>query len=104
MQPDMVKILVTGANRGIGVAIVQSTASRLPSATIILGCRSLEAGHEAVEQLRKVGLKTSFDVVQIDIDNDESIAAAVQAIGKKHGRLDGEHSRVLADDLWSPSN
>lgn len=86
----MTIILVTGANRGIGYAIVQATASRIPSATLILGCRSMEAGQQAVDQLKTLGLKASFGVVQIDIEKDESILAAVQFIDKKYGRIDGE--------------
>lgn len=87
----MTVILVKGANRGIGFAIAQSTASRIPSATIVLGCRSVEAGNEAAEQLRSFGLKASFSVVQIDVEKDESIVAAVQTVQKRFGRLDGRH-------------
>lgn len=87
----MTIILVTGANRGIGFAIAQSTARRIPSATIVIGCRSVEAGSEAAEQLRSLGLKATFDVVQIDVENDKSIIAAMQTVEQRFGRLDGKH-------------
>lgn len=86
----MTIILVTGANRGIGYAIVQAAADRILDATFILGCRSLEAGHEAAEKLRGLDSKAIFDVVQVDIENDESILAAVKYITEKYGKLDGQ--------------
>lgn len=86
----MTIIFVTGANRGIGLAIVQAAAGRIHDATFILGCRSLKAGQEAAETLRGLNLKATFDVVQIDIENDESILAAVKYITEKYGRLDGQ--------------
>lgn len=92
----MTIILVTGANRGIGFAIIQSAASRIPLATFIVGCRSVEAGLQAVEQLRQLGLKAAFDLVQIDIELDHSILDAVDFIEKKYGRLDGDEHPALS--------
>lgn len=86
----MTIILVTGANRGIGYGIVQAAADRILGATFILGCRSLEAGREAAEKLRGLNSKAIFDVVQIDIEKDESILAAVRSITEKYGKLDGQ--------------
>ncbi|KAI3397729.1 hypothetical protein diail_10382 [Diaporthe ilicicola] len=84
----MTIIFVTGANRGIGFAIVQAAAGRILDATFILGCRSLDAGHEAADELRGLYPEIVFDVVQIDIEKDESILAAVKWVGEKYGRLD----------------
>ncbi|KAK2613673.1 hypothetical protein N8I77_000568 [Diaporthe amygdali] len=84
----MTIILVTGANRGIGFAIVQAAAGRIPGATFLLGCRSLEAGKEAAEKLRDLNPNVSFDVALIDIEKDESILAAVKWIDEKYGKLD----------------
>lgn len=88
----MTTVLVTGANRGIGFAILQAAAGRIPDATFILGCRSLEAGHEAAEKLRSLNPNAAFDVVQIDIENDDSILASVSFIAEKYGKLDGQLS------------
>lgn len=84
----MTIIFVTGANRGIGLAILQAAAGRIPNATFILGCRSLEAGQEAAENLRGSNLNAMFDIVQIEIEDDESIIAAVKPITEKYGKLD----------------
>jgi hypothetical protein len=101
-------VLVTGANRGIGFAIVQVLARRIPTATILLGCRSSAAGQEAIEKLRELGVKSKLDVVELDIGSDSSIVAAVARIEKEYGRLDGKkYSPVAAaqsdrkDDLMA---
>lgn len=82
-------ILVTGGNRGIGLGIVQALATRIPTATILIGCRSAIAGRETIEKLKGLGIQSSLDTVQIDIENDASITAAVEAVDAKYGKLDG---------------
>lgn len=85
----MATILVTGANRGIGYAIAQAIGTRLPDSTILLGCRSVDAGEQAISQLRTDGVAAKLDTVQVDIEDDSSIAAAVEMVGKVFGKLDG---------------
>ncbi|GJN70643.1 short chain dehydrogenase [Purpureocillium lilacinum] len=84
----MAVVLVTGANRGIGLAIAQSITARLPNDTVILGCRTLQSGQDAIERLQAGGIGLKLDVVEIDIESDSSIATAVAAIERKYGRLD----------------
>ncbi|KAJ3475622.1 hypothetical protein NLG97_g9393 [Lecanicillium saksenae] len=84
----MATILVTGGNRGIGYAIVKVLGTRLPSATVIIGCRDVPAGQKAIEELRDEGLVTALDVVKIDIEDDDSIREAVVAVGQKYGKVD----------------
>ncbi|EEU36121.1 uncharacterized protein NECHADRAFT_87211 [Fusarium vanettenii 77-13-4] len=84
----MANILVTGANRGIGYAIVQTIASRLPTSNIILACRSTTSAEEAIQTLRSSGLSAGLDHVDLDIDDNASIEAAVAAVDKKYGSLD----------------
>lgn len=88
----MTIILVTGATRGIGFAIIQLAASRIPPVTLVIGCRSVEAGRQAIERLRQLDSKATFDTLEIDIDLDDSILNAVNYIRKKYGKLDGKHS------------
>jgi NAD(P)-dependent dehydrogenase (short-subunit alcohol dehydrogenase family) len=83
-------ILVTGSNRGIGFAIVQSTALRIPAATYILACRSQDAGEKATEELKALGVTAALDVVVLDVTDDASIIRAKDAIEKKYGKLDGK--------------
>ena len=82
-------ILVTGGNRGIGFGIVQAISARIPSATILVGCRSLEAGQESVHKARTIGVTAVLDLLLLDIDDDTSIGAAADHVDKKYGRLDG---------------
>lgn len=90
----MAIIFVTGANRGIGLAIVQAAVARIPDATFILGCRSPDSGHEAAQNLRQINPNAIFDVVRIDIEDDDSILAAVKTIDEKYGKLDGQFTPV----------
>lgn len=76
---NMSIILVTGGNRGIGLGIVEATTTRIPSATLIIGCRSL----------RNRGIQSKLEVVEMDIENDASIATAAEAVDKKYCKLDG---------------
>lgn len=85
----MANIIVTGANRGIGYAIVQTIATRLPTSNIILACRSKTSAEEAIQTLRSSGLSVGLDHIELDIDNNASIEAAVAAVDKKYGSLDG---------------
>ncbi|TFB07319.1 Carbonyl reductase [NADPH] [Trichoderma ghanense] len=84
----MPAVLITGANRGIGFGIAQAVASRIPSCTIILGCRKTQNGHEAIERLRELGVSSPLGAVQIDIEDTNSITAAVETLDKTCGKLD----------------
>jgi len=84
-------ILYTGANRPLGSAILQATALRLPSATYLLGSRSSQAGKEAIEELKKLGVEAHIEVLELDVSKDSSIFAAVETVKAKYGKLDGKH-------------
>jgi NAD(P)-dependent dehydrogenase (short-subunit alcohol dehydrogenase family) len=83
-------ILCTGANRGIGFAIVQALASQKETAnsTILLSCRDLDKGKEAIGQLLGLGLAAEVFLVAIDVTSDSSIQQAAQLIQDRHGHLD----------------
>ena len=82
-------IFVTGANQGLGFAIIQVTALRDPRSTYVLASRKRLAGEEAAKKLRELGVTGKIEVVQLDVTNDEQIAAAVDFIKTRFGRLDG---------------
>lgn len=89
--PQLAKkvVLCTGANRGLGYAILQVAALQEPSTNFILGSRSLESGREAADKLAKEGIKAHIDVIQIDITKDEQIIEAVKFVATTYGQLDG---------------
>lgn len=76
--------LVTGANRGIGFEIVRQLA-RLGVMTI-MGSRSLEKGEQAAQQLASEGLEPA--VVQLDVDDPQSVRLAVDKARDLFGRID----------------
>jgi NAD(P)-dependent dehydrogenase (short-subunit alcohol dehydrogenase family) len=82
-------ILITGANQGYGHAILEVAGQRFSNATYILSCRNIKDAPEAVKKLKNSGVKAEIDTQQLDVTDDDSISAAVKAIGEKYGRLDG---------------
>ncbi len=76
--------LVTGANRGLGLAIARGLATR--GIHVILAGRSEYAIDRAVSELIKDGLSVSGH--QLDINNPASVARAFADTAKTLGRLD----------------
>lgn len=77
-------VLITGANKGLGY----ETARRLGELgwRVFVGARDEERGHEAAARLAAVGADAVF--VPLDVSSDESVAAAVQEVGRHTDRLD----------------
>jgi NAD(P)-dependent dehydrogenase (short-subunit alcohol dehydrogenase family) len=75
----MTTTLITGANKGLGF----ETARQLIAAghTVYLGARDLERGRQAADEL-------GGRAVQLDVTNDESVAAAAKLIADEAGSLD----------------
>ncbi|WP_165988569.1 SDR family oxidoreductase [Streptomyces sp. YIM 98790] len=76
--------LVTGANRGIGLAIAQGLAERGLHA--VLAARSENAAEREADELRSQGLHASAQ--QLDVTDPASVARAVADTTHEHGRLD----------------
>ena len=83
-------IFITGANTGIGYALVEALLSSSKPYHVIVGSRSLDKGQEAIDALKKQysDSASSLELVQIDITSDESILTAFQTISHSHDRLD----------------
>jgi hypothetical protein len=86
-------ILVTGANRGLGFAIIQVGGTRDPSSHYILACRDIEAGVKATTELKQSGVVASLEVLQLDTTKDTEIAKAVKHVATTHGKLDSKSPR-----------
>ena len=77
--------LVTGANKGIGLAIVRDLCRQFKG-DVVLTARDEARGRAAVQQLQAEGLSPRFH--QLDIDDLQSIRAVRDFLRKEYGGLD----------------
>mmetsp|Transcript_4194 Transcript_4194/g.5605 ORF Transcript_4194/g.5605 Transcript_4194/m.5605 type:complete len:268 (+) Transcript_4194:185-988(+) len=78
--------LVTGANKGIGLAICKKLLSR-GEVYVFLGARSSKRGKTAVRELKSQGFDT-VEFIKIDVSSESSIEAAVEKVKEKNRKLD----------------
>ena len=90
-MPSLKNVLATGANQGLGFAIVAVAATCDPSARYLLACRSLERGQEAIAKLKEQGVTAPLEPLQLDVTKDTDITKAVESIKNSYGKLDGKH-------------
>ncbi|MGK3987236.1 SDR family NAD(P)-dependent oxidoreductase [Sorangium sp. So ce136] len=79
--------LVTGANQGLGYAMVARLCQDLPpGSTVYLGARDPERGEAAVARLREEGLQPSL--ARLDVTDDASVEALAETVARRHGGID----------------
>ncbi|NSY51925.1 SDR family oxidoreductase [Agrobacterium tumefaciens] len=76
--------LVTGANKGIGLAIARQLGAA--GHTVWLGCRDISRGEMAAFELRENGVDAR--AVQLDVTDDASASSAAKTIESEVGHLD----------------
>ena len=76
--------IVTGANKGIGLAIVRRMCKEF-SGDVILTARDESRGQTAVAQLEGEGLHPKFH--QLDLDSRDSITTIKQFVEKSYGGM-----------------
>ena len=81
----MKRILITGANKGIGFETTRQLLQK--GHYVYLGSRDSENGEKAVEKLKSEGLK-NVEFVQIDVTDDNSVKNAHIELSKKTEVLD----------------
>ncbi|WP_394539780.1 SDR family NAD(P)-dependent oxidoreductase [Lysobacter enzymogenes] len=74
--------LVTGGNRGIGLAVCEGFARR--GVQVYMGCRDIDEGRAAVKRRELVGVEP----IGLDVCSEASMTVAVDAIAAAHGHLD----------------
>ncbi|WP_438001616.1 SDR family NAD(P)-dependent oxidoreductase [Sorangium sp. So ce185] len=84
----MTKIaLVTGANQGLGYAMVARLCQELPAgSTVYLAARDPARGEAAVARLREEGLQPTL--AQLDVTDDASVQALAETLARRHGGID----------------
>ncbi len=76
--------LVSGGNRGIGLAIARALARR--GLSVVIGARSDNEGLKAAQALRDEGL--NVDCERLDVTRDASVRRCVGRVLKRRGRID----------------
>jgi NAD(P)-dependent dehydrogenase (short-subunit alcohol dehydrogenase family) len=77
-------------NTGLGLEVVKALAASENAYEIIIGCRTLQKGEDAIAAIKSESPNTrsSMSTVQADLSSDSSLEMAVQSISTKFGRLD----------------
>jgi NAD(P)-dependent dehydrogenase (short-subunit alcohol dehydrogenase family) len=79
--------IVTGANRGLGLALVRGLCARWgEDGLVYLTARNAQAGQQALAQLRSEGLRPAFHL--LDIGEDQSVRAFAEHVCERHGGVD----------------
>ena len=79
--------LVTGANQGLGLALVCGLRRALGEESVVyLAARDTDRGEAACALLQREGLTPDF--VQLDVTDAASVAAAADQIRARHGGID----------------
>ncbi|KAI0859809.1 NAD(P)-binding protein [Xylaria cubensis] len=81
-------VFCTGANQGLGFAVLNVAGLRHPENIYILASRDFIKGEEARTKLLESGIQAQVEVVQLDVTKDEEISSAVSYVEEKYGRLD----------------
>lgn len=80
------KIIITGANSGIGKAAAIQLAGM--GATVIMACRSLERSSNALDEVRQKAQSQDVELMIVDMTSLESIRNFVEEYKKRFDRLD----------------
>ena len=77
-------VLVTGANKGIGLEIARQLAQA--GLRVVIGARDPARAQAAREDLASDGFEA--ETLHLDLDDESSITAAAAELERRHGRLD----------------
>lgn len=80
----MKKVVITGANRGIGFEIANQLGAM--GHEIIVTSRNVDRGLEALKRLSEKGFNTHF--FKLDVEDEKSIRLFIIELGKAHHQID----------------
>ena len=87
----MKRILITGANKGIGLATVKKLLESYSDTYVLLGSRNFTRGKQALENLL-IGdpeFKDRIYLVQIDVEQDDSVKLTADEVAENFGKNPG---------------
>lgn len=79
-------IIITGANSGVGKAAAIQLAGL--GAMVILACRSLERGNQAMAEIKNSSSSQKVEFMQLDLSSQISIRSFVESFKSKFKKLD----------------
>jgi len=87
----MKRILITGANKGIGLATVKKLLESYSDTYVLLGSRDLTRGKQALENILKDDpeFKDRIYLAQIDVEQDNSVNSAAKIVAETIGNIPG---------------
>ena len=91
----MRRILITGSNKGIGLATVKNLLHSYKETFVLMCSRDLKKGEEAFDSLirKQPDWKNRLDLVKLDVESDKSVSDAALEIAKK---FNGESSPLYS--------
>ena len=81
----MKRVVITGANKGIGFAIAKRILKEYPDVYVFLGSRDCGRGKASIEQIISdlgTSVKERIELLELDVTSDESVNHAVECIKK----------------------
>lgn len=95
------RVLVTGGNRGIGLAIVQLLLKEYDDVYVLLGSRSLSAAEQAMASLPTDEQRARCTPIELDVASEASISRAAALVKQKYAPIYGlvNNAGVMPDDF-----
>ena len=93
----MKRILITGANKGIGFATVKNLLQYYKETFVLMGSRDLKKGEEAFDSLvsKKPEWKNRLYLVQLDVESEKSVSDAEDAFA-----IGSKTANITASNTW----
>ncbi|HSK96447.1 MAG TPA: SDR family NAD(P)-dependent oxidoreductase, partial [Euzebyales bacterium] len=96
-------VLVTGANRGLGLEVVHQVVAA--GDVGLLSARDVEQAREQADRIEQAAAAADavgrVEVVPLDVADGDSVAAAARQVEERHGRLDAlVNNAAIHYDTW----